>query len=375
MNGSAYVWDWAHNDYLEGDHLACAPDGNGNPEYQQWCIYIRYVLGAWFLLLGTATATISRGTWRVRKKLDSVPNKPGSNNKTHQKKSNRRRKVIWAKQDRAMLGMLFGSGACTMQGAFGTMFASTVPLGVVTDCLIAFVYICTGEAVFWSRQTSLLARHMLSGADTEESASRTWWSMRNMVDVAERGLTPLAHCVMVVLVASGVCTRYQLVAMICASQLVWGLALMHAMLFTRLSTIANVIRIHNNAGGENAVVQRRQTAVSRMVLNLVVELVLLFCNSMGHPLVILTFDAHASSTRFLVVNSIAVTLNCMAFTLLTLVRLKAQRRLKRQLHSATTDIRNGATPSSACTSSILQIQSSVPFQMPSRADTVSCSDV
>jgi hypothetical protein len=374
MNDSASVWDWAHNDYLEGDHLACAPDGKGNLEYQQWCMYLRYVLGTWFLLLGTATAAISRSTWRVRKQLESVPNKPGFKNKAQYKRNTRQMKVIGTKQDRAMLGMLFGSVACAMQGAYGTMFASAVPAGVVSDCLFAFGYTSVGQAIFWSRQTSLLTRHVLSGADAEASATQPWWSVRNMVDVAERMLTPLAYWVMVVLVASGVCTRYQLVTVICASELVWGFALMHAMLFTRLSTITNVIKIHNNAGGKGAVVQRRQTAVSNMVLSLFVELVLTFFSAVGHPLIILAFDAHASSTRFLVVNSIAVTLTCLALTPFTVVQLKTQRGLKRKLQSVTTDERNGAAPSTA-TSSILQIQSSLPFQMPSRTDTASCSDV
>jgi hypothetical protein len=311
MNDSASVWGWAHNDYLEGDHLACAPDGNGNPEYQQWCIYLRFVPGTWYLLLGIATAIISRGTWRVRKQLESVPRKPGSKDKPQHRRATRQMKLIWTKQDRAMLGMLFGSGACTMQGGLCVMFASTVPAGVVSDCLFAFAYMSIGQAIFWVRQTSLLTRHMLSGADAEASTCRTWWSWHSMVDVVEQRLTPLAYWVMVVLVASGVCTRYQLVTVICAGELVWGFALMHAMLSTRLATITNVIKIHNNAGGKNAVVQRRQTAVSNMVLSLFVELVLTFLSAVCHPLIILAFDAHASSTRFLVVNSIAVTLTCM----------------------------------------------------------------
>jgi hypothetical protein len=262
--------------------------------------------------------------------------------------------------DRAMLLMFVASGVCMMQSAGCTIYPSNVPLGVVSDCVFAFVYIWTGQTVFWSRQASVHTRYMLSGADAEASTSRTRWSVRNMVDFAERRLTPLAYCVMVVLVASGVCTRSQLVLVIFWSVLVWGVALTHAHLFTQLATIANVIKIHNKAGGENAVVQRRQTAVSRMVLNLVLQLVVVFCASVSHSFAVLAYNAQASSARLLVVNSISTTLNCMAFTPFTYLRIKRRNRLKRKLQSATTEARNNVAASSAFTSSVLDIQSTLP---------------
>jgi hypothetical protein len=356
MNNSD-IWDWEKNDYLRGDRLVCAPNGNGNPEYKTLCFYVQYVIGSWYFCLFVCSVAISRSSLRLRNRLEFT-NRFQFDVKPKNRRANARQLEISAKLEQAHIGMLLATTMLMLISSAGVMYPSNQPLGVVSDCLFANTYLWTGQTSFWSRQASLHTRRLLPGDSVLGNQMHMWRSFRNIVDLAEQKLTPLTFGVVVVLVANGVCTRYQLVTFVFACNLVWGFALMHALLFTRLATISNVIRIHNDVGGENAVVRRRQTAVSRMVTNLVLELAFVFLVSVSYPLLLLVFDAHASSTQILVASSIALTLACTGFTCVAMVRLNGLRILKTQLRNATTAVRNPGVQSSACTSSVLEIKSS-----------------
>jgi hypothetical protein len=366
MNGSDMVWDWTQNDYIEGDRLVCATHGRGNPEYWQLCMYVRYGLSSWYLLSGVCTAVISMRSRRVRKQLVSVTTRPESNAKLRKSNINARKVAIALKLEQATILMQFAGSALMLYSALGTTYPPREPLGVISDVLFALLYASIGQMCFWARQASLHSRHLLLGNAAARRRALSSRSIRGVMDVAEQKLTPLIFGVMVVLVTVGVCTRYQLITVVFATSLAAGVALMHALLFTRLATIANVIRIHNHAGGDQAAVERRQSAVSHMVKTLVLELVVSFLAVVLFPLLMLTLDAHANSTRTLVACSVGVSLNCSVFTLVIAVRLKGQNRLKRKLQSVTTDIKNSADPLSVCTSSVMQIQSTMPVETNNR---------
>jgi hypothetical protein len=362
MNGSDYVWSWENKDYFQGDRLVCAPNGNGSSQYETLCTYARFGLGPWYLVLGLVTAVISRRTRRLRTQLTAVTIKQ-STQKKHTLANARRKMEISNKLEEATVLMQLFGGALMMQSALGTMYPSSEQAGVLCDALFAITYIFTGQSSFWARQASLHTRYLLTREGADGGHRQTTWSLRNIVDFLEEKVTPLAYGITVVLVANGVCGRYQLITVIFASTLIWGFALMHELLFTRLATIANVIRIHNHAGGDHAVVERRQSVVMRMVLNLVLELVVTFFTSVTFPLAILLFDAHASSVRLLRAATIGLSINCAALTWVSIARLHGQKRLEVRLQHATSKATVDNT-GSICTSSVLQIRSSVPVQNP-----------
>jgi hypothetical protein len=359
MNGSDLVWDWNHNDYFMGERLVCAANGNGNPEYKALCSFVQYGLATWYLLLSVCTVVISTKSRRVRKRLESIADsRPAS--KTRNEKAQTKKIAIAAKITNATVLTQLAIGVLVLQSGLGTKYPSSEPRGMVSNFLFAITYIFSGQTSFWSRQASLHSRDLLAGHSPPQGRTHTTGcSIRRVTDIAEQLLVPIALCVTVTLVATGVCSRYQLVTVVFSCSLAGGVALMHALWFTRLATIYNVIRIHNNAGGQHEVVERRQAVVSRMVLNIVLELVVVFVTLVSFPLLILVYDMHASSTRILVAGSIGLSMNCLVFTLLTLVRFKKLARLNLRLQSAVnaTHVRNEEGVLSVCTSSVLQIQS------------------
>ena len=116
---------------------------------------------------------------------------------------------------------------------------------------------------------------------------------------------------------------------------------MYTLLFIRRKLISNFARVHNqagNAGGGQDVVQRRQVAVLKMVIDLASELVTTFTAGVAHPLAILVFDIHGSSTRVLVFNAIILPFIVTTYTVITIIRFRVLRAKQRALKSASTQV-------------------------------------